>query len=228
MFAAEGLWYMVIPALAFAAAGLIALVTGRRVWLGVTAVLLVLWIAMLLFFRDPVRMLPEREWIVSPVDGTVVEVDTSGERTRVAIFLDLTNVHAVRSPVTGEVTGREDVRGKFHIASDPRAGEENQHTLLDISSAYGPLELKVMAGAVVRRVIVHPQPGDSVHAGQRIGFVRFGSRAELLLPPAVVVTVEEGDEVFGGVTLFADTLALEALRADSLRLDDRPEVRSAP
>lgn len=202
MFAPEGLWFLVIPAILFflLAAGA---VVWKKPWMFVVSgVVMLFWIAMLIFFRDPVRVLPPQDAIVSPTDGTVVEVETdSTGSVRVAIFLALYNVHAVRAPIEATVLSNEFVPGRFFRADNPEAGRRNQHVLLDLKTKYGLVKMKVISGAIARRVIVPLAVGEHIFPGHRIGFVRFGSRCEITYPAGFVPDVKIGDKVYGGITL---------------------------
>lgn len=204
MFAPEGLPFLVVPAVLFFLLALAGVIWKKKISFVFSGVALLFWIAMLVFFRDPVRVLPETDKIVVPTDGHVVEIEKlAGGATRIAIFLALTDVHAIRAPIAGEVTGYEFVPGSFLRADDPEAGKRNQHARLDISSKHGTVQMRAISGAVARRVLVHPRPGDVIEPGQRIGFVRFGSRCEIILPATLHPEVEIGQEVFGGVTILA-------------------------
>ncbi|MCB2200794.1 phosphatidylserine decarboxylase [bacterium] len=204
MFAPEGLPFLVVPAIVFFLFALAGVIWKKKYWFAFSGVALLFWIAMLVFFRDPVRVLPEPDTIVAPSDGHVVEIETlPNGATRIAVFLSLLDVHAIRAPIAGEVTGYEFVPGSFLRADDPEAGKRNQHARLDIESEHGLVQMRAISGAVARRVLVHPRPGDLVEPGQRIGFVRFGSRCEITLPSSLKPEVAIGQEVFGGVTILA-------------------------
>ncbi|MBD3166528.1 hypothetical protein GF324_08015, partial [bacterium] len=112
----------------------------------------------------------------------------------------LFNVHAVRSPASGVVASAAHHPGKFHPAFKPEAGRENEHVRLEIETDHGPVVLYTMAGFLTRRVINHAEQGDTVRAGERIGFVRFGSRAEVMFPPGFVPSIHVDEKVVGGVT----------------------------
>lgn len=206
MIAPEGLAYVALAAVLFFFAAFLALWRKWKRLLPVAGLLLILWMAMMLFFRDPVRPLPDPGAWVAPSDGRVLLVDRREDgRRHFAVFLSLFNVHAVRAPATGTVLSAEHVPGRFHRADLPEAGLENEHLRLVFSTERGPLELRLIAGKVARRIVCDLVPGDSVVSGQRIGFIRFGSRAELTLPPGMECPLRAGDKVTGGVTTIGRT-----------------------
>lgn len=201
MFAPEGLWFIAVPAVLFFGFALIGVTTKKGGWFAPSIFFLLFWFAMLFFFRDPARPMPEPDAIVSPADGTVVAVETDRwGATRIAIFLSPLNVHAIRAPMTAGVLDAEFIPGIFLRADDPEAGEKNQQERIILDTEYGRVVLRVISGILVRRVVVPLQAGDHLTAGERIGFVRFGSRSEITFPKPFRPIVRVGDPVYGGVT----------------------------
>jgi len=201
MFAPEGLWYIALPAAIFFGFALLAVVSKRGGWFVPSGLFLVFWLMMLFFFRDPMRPMPEEDAIVSPADGTVLEIETDRwGATRIAIFLSPLNVHAIRAPLKATVYDAEFIPGEFLRADDPEAGSRNQQIRALLETENGQVVLRVISGALVRRVIVPLKPGDQIIPGDRIGFVRFGSRAEITLPAPFRPIIRVGDPVIGGVT----------------------------
>jgi phosphatidylserine decarboxylase len=162
--------------------------------------------AVALFFRDPEREIPAGEdLVISPADGRVVEVASSAspDGARVAIFLSLFNVHVNRSPVSGRVRSVEYTPGAFKPAYDPGASTENERNTLAIDTPSGRVGVSQIAGIVARRIRCYKKVGDSVSRGERIGYIAFGSRTELTLPPEAEIVVSVGDRVRGGETVIA-------------------------
>lgn len=202
MFAPEGLWFIALPAILFFLFALIAVTAKRPGWFVPSLLFILFWLAMLFFFRDPIRPVAELDAIVSPADGTILAVE--GDRrgaTTIKIYLSPLNVHAIRAPLLATVTSSEFVKGEFLRANDPEAGERNQQVRAILQSEHGNVSLRVISGAVVRRVIVPLQPGQDLVPSERIGFVRFGSRCEITLPSPFRPIVRTGDPVIGGVTM---------------------------
>jgi len=156
---------------------------------------------MLFFFRDPKRKLPPNGKIVSPVDGKIVEIEEFPDgKKRIAIFLSLLNVHTVRTPMDAVVIKNQFFPGRFFRADRVEAGRDNQYVLLELDTEYGITTLRVISGAVARRVIVYPQKDDALKSGERIGFVRFGSRCEITFPEGFELFVKKGDRLKASVS----------------------------
>ena len=158
------------------------------------------------FFRDPDREIPSEAGVVlSPGDGRVVEVRSlpDGAGTRVSIFLSLFDVHINRSPVAGRVRSVEYRPGRFLPANLSRAALENERNELTIEAEIGEIRLTQIAGVVARRIVCRKKPGDEVSAGDRIGLIQFGSRLEVVLPPAALPEVSVGTRVKGGTSILA-------------------------
>jgi phosphatidylserine decarboxylase len=201
LFAPEGLWYIAVPAVLFFSFALLGVAVKKSGWFIPSGILLVFWLAMLFFFRDPVRPLPEQSAIVSPTDGTVLKIEENRQGyTTIKIYLSPMNVHAVRAPLKAEVFDSEFLPGEFLRADHPEAGDRNQQVRAILLTEYGRATLRVVAGVLVRRVIVPLDAGQMVVPGERIGFVRFGSRCEITLPSPFRPIVRAGDPVIGGVT----------------------------
>ena len=168
-------------------------------------------LACLLFFRDPRRELaPDPEMLYAPADGVVVGVDRAGEKwldggeaLRISTFLALHDVHVNRSPAAGRIVEAEEVRGGFAPAFLGRA-KRNHRKRLAIDDGRRRVVVVQIAGMVARRISSWAWLGDRVAAGQRIGLIHFGSRAELLVPAAEArALVSVGERVRAGVTPLA-------------------------
>lgn len=156
-----------------------------------------------IFFRDPDRSIPEGENIVlAPADGKVVAVSEmeTGEK-KVSIFLSVFDVHRNRSPVSGNVARVDYSKGKFLAAFKPDASEINEHTDVEIHSLKGVVRVRQIAGVLARRIICHLKEGQTVTRGQSLGFIRFGSRTDLIVPAGTHLTVGVGDRVKGGSSI---------------------------
>jgi phosphatidylserine decarboxylase len=165
---------------------------------------------MVYFFRDPEREIPTGERIIlAPADGKIVAIkpfpDWKGPfgepLVRISIFLSVFDVHVNRAPIAAlvqEVTHRP---GRFLAAWDEEASQENEQTLIRFATPDGDVWVKLIAGLIARRIVCRVQPGQKVAAGARIGLIRFGSRADCILPEAVVLRVRRGQTVKGGSTI---------------------------
>jgi len=182
----------------------------RSPWAGTVVLLLAAYIAY--FFRDPEREIPPGErLILSPADGHVVAIKPFPDWTgafgeplvRVSIFLSIFDVHVNRAPirsVVGAVTHRP---GRFKAAWAEAASEANEQTLIHFASPDGDVWVKLIAGLIARRIVVRIGQGDKVAAGERIGIIRFGSRADCILPATAELKVRRGQAVRGGTTVLA-------------------------
>jgi phosphatidylserine decarboxylase len=160
------------------------------------------------FFRDPERTIPkEPDTVVSPADGRVVvvtEEENSGRPgIRLSIFLAVWNVHVNRAPADGVITSLEYKPGMFLAAMRERASLENEQNVFTLSTDAGQMVFKQIAGLIARRVVSWKKSGDRVARGERIGLVRFGSRADVWLPKDAEIRVKLGDNVKGGSTVLA-------------------------
>lgn len=163
------------------------------------------------FFRDPERRTPrEHDVVISPADGRVIginEVNESqflhGRVRRVSIFMSVWNVHVNRAPVEGVVEYVHYHRGRFHIASLPKASLENEQVIIGISSPQGKIVVKQIAGILARRVVCYLREGQQVQRGERFGIIKFGSRLEVFLPLRAEIRVSLQENVRAGETIIA-------------------------
>jgi phosphatidylserine decarboxylase len=184
----------------------IVLVILRLWWPG--AVLIVLGLFVIYFFRDPERQIPnEPGAVVSPADGLVVEIvdEPRGERPgkRISIFLSIFDVHVNRAPVAGKISGMDYHPGKFMAAWKEKASDANEQNIITIATPRGEVTCKQIAGWVARRILCWTRIGDEVKLGQRIGMIRFGSRVDIWLPTDAEILVQRGKRVAGGATQIA-------------------------
>jgi phosphatidylserine decarboxylase len=195
--------------------------------LGYAGVALTAWCAY--FFRDPDRVTPSRdELIVSAADGVVQLVDQAtppdelgmgnGARWRVAVFMNVFDVHVNRIPADGTVTALRYRPGRFVNASLDKSSEGNERQSLKIAMADGrDLGVVQIAGLIARRIVCDVVEGQSVKAGQRFGMIRFGSRVDVYLPAGVEPFVAVGQRTIAGETVLADVRAQEPARAGEVR-----------
>ena len=164
------------------------------------------------FFRDPPRSVPAQPGIaVSPADGRVLLVQKvrdpylDRDALKISVFMNVFNVHSNRSPVEGVVKERWYRGGKYLNASLDKSSTENERMALWIHMDDGTEVTCVqIAGLVARRILCYAATGDRLSRGQRYGFIRFGSRVDLYLPPASIPRVSVGDKVSAGETVCAE------------------------
>jgi phosphatidylserine decarboxylase len=162
------------------------------------------------FFRNPPRFLPEDEsTVVAPADGRVLdvgEIETpSGEKMlRIGIFLSVFNVHVNRCPLAGRVVAIERGGSKYLAAFHREAESANVRCSMTLETAAGErFQVAQITGLITRRILCFPEVGEWVRRGDRFGYIRFGSRTDVLLPPRAVPKVRRGDRVKGGSSVVA-------------------------
>lgn len=164
------------------------------------------------FFRFPNRKVVLTDHtIITPADGKVVaieEVDEkefiNGKRTQVSIFMSVWSVHINWYPILGKVVSSEHFSGRYMAAWLPKSSTENERAVVVVETEkYGKILIRQIAGAVARRIITYAKPGDQVNSLNHLGFIRFGSRVDVLLPDDFEIQVKIGDMVTGGITQIA-------------------------
>jgi phosphatidylserine decarboxylase len=198
MIVATGVYY----ALFLLASGLLVGYLTRP-WAGIPFYILCLFC--LWFFRDPEREIPAGPVAVSPADGKVVLIRPEADgRTRLAIFLNVFDVHVNRSPIAGVIEKIQYRPGKFLVASHDEASLENEQNTLVVKGADGvSVEFSQIAGLIARRIVCYKKPGDAVRAGDRIGLIKFGSRVDLLFGSEWKLEVAVGQRVAAGSSIIA-------------------------
>ncbi len=161
------------------------------------------------FFRDPARdRVRGDDLILAPADGKVVSIVPidepsflQGPATRVAIFMNVFNVHVNRYPSDGSVGLRGYAAGKFLNAAVEKASLENEQATIGLVTRHGRLLIRQIAGLVARRIVTDHPEGQVVEQGTRLGLIRFGSRVDLFLPPSADVVVTTGQLTTAGETV---------------------------
>lgn len=170
-----------------------------------------LFVFLISFFRIPNRELTvEEKYVVSPCDGKVVVIEETvdpeyfkDKRLQISIFMSPANVHVNRNPVSGEVLYSQHHKGKFLVAWDPKSSTDNERHSVVIRNNNGEILVKQIAGALAKRIVNYLKVGQQVSQSDEMGFIKFGSRVDLLLPTGTEVTCKLGDTVKGGITVLA-------------------------
>lgn len=158
----------------------------------------------LYFFRDPERIPPAGNVMVAPADGKVVAVrELENGETRLSIFLNIFNVHVNRTPIAGTVRAVVYRKGKFINAGHEEASSENEQNTLVIEGRDTHVTCRQIAGLIARRIICYKKAGDSLKQAERIGYIKFGSRVDLIYGPEWETAVSVGDKVMGGTSVVA-------------------------
>ena len=174
--------------------------------------LVVFWFFVAAFFREPRRVqIHDDELVFSPCDGRVVVTEVVHEKEhidcemlQISIFMSITNVHMNWYPVGGEVEYTKHHHGRFLVAWHPKSSTENERATTVIKLKDGRRVLmRQIAGFVARRIVTYAKPGKRVKQNDRLGFIKFGSRVDILIPKDSELYVEIGDPVIGSQTPIA-------------------------
>ena len=163
------------------------------------------------FFRMPVRALTiSDDAIVSPADGKVVVIEEvepdefyKEKRIQLSVFMSPANVHVNRLPIAGNIVYNKYHPGKFLVAWHPKSSTDNERWSVVIENSKGSILCKQIAGALARRICNYSSVGQSFKQCDEYGFIKFGSRVDLLLPVGAKIHAKIGDVVKGGVTVLA-------------------------
>ena len=179
-----------------------------------TTILLFLLLVVVYFFRDPDRVLPERNNIVvSPCDGLILNIETSSlpeelggkdanEYTKISVFMNVTDVHVQRMPVSCKVKQIEYIKGVCINASFDKASKDNERNIVLVERENGDnLCIVQIAGFIARRIVCNASKDEVFKIGERYGMIKFGSRIELYMPKSYKVEVLKGQRVVCGETV---------------------------
>jgi phosphatidylserine decarboxylase len=163
------------------------------------------------FFRMPVRVLTiSDDAIVSPADGKVVVIEEvepdefyKEKRIQLSVFMSPANVHVNRLPIAGNIVYNKYHPGKFLVAWHPKSSTDNERWSVVVENSKGSILCKQIAGALARRICNYTTVGQSFKQCDEYGFIKFGSRVDLLLPVGAKIHAKIGDVVKGGVTVLA-------------------------
>jgi phosphatidylserine decarboxylase len=182
-----------------------------------TAAVILLLIFTFYFFRDPERKLSSglpANTIISPADGKIVAIESAENKypdffgdialTQVSIFLSPLNVHVNCFPADGILKYYNYIKGDYIVAFNHKSSDRNERTELGIETTEGKrLIFKQIAGFVARRIVCKVRLGEEVKAGSKFGMIKFGSRADILIPSDSVIRVKIGDKVKAGISVIA-------------------------
>lgn len=182
-------------------------------WLAMVlfVVTLALFLFIISFFRIPSRELTVNNGqVICPADGKVVVIEEitdeeyfKDRRLQVSIFMSPANVHVNRNPMSGEVVYNKYHKGKYLVAWHPKSSTENERWSVVTRNSHGEILYKQIAGALAKRICNYTSVGQQVKQGEEYGFIKFGSRVDILLPVGTKVNVEMNQAVKGGVTVLA-------------------------
>jgi phosphatidylserine decarboxylase len=170
----------------------------------------VLFLLVLNFFRSPFRRFPydSEGLVIAPADGTIVAIEEVTENEvlhckclLISVFMSVFDVHANWFPVNGVVKHVSHNKGRFMAAYLPKSSTENERSAVVITTKCGrDILARQIAGAVARRIVTYAKPGEPCHVDDQMGFIKFGSRVDIYIPPDSEVLVEMDQRVTGNQT----------------------------
>ena len=194
-------------AIAFFASALLTYIQNPLSWIAWIVTLFILQ-----FFRDPLRTkLSKKNVILSAADGKVIAIEkmtnpyTNKSSVKVSVFMNVFNVHSNKCPVDGKILEKYYYPGKFLNAALSKASLENERCAITIQTKEKKIITCVqIAGLIARRILCYKDKGDEVKAGERYGFIKFGSRVDLYLPTNASIKVNLGQTVKNTETIIAE------------------------
>lgn len=181
------------------------------IWCG-SIFLILFWFFIVSFFREPKRVVIHDEKLVfAPCDGTVVVVENKYEQEylkhemmQISIFMSMTNIHMNWSPVSGIIEYFKYHPGRFLLAWLPKSSEDNEHTTFVVRLESGhKILFRQIAGFLARRIVSYFKAGDMITQNKVLGFIKFGSRMDIMVPANSEILVTIGDRVIGTQTPIA-------------------------
>tara|TARA_B100001250_G_scaffold345094_1_gene314357 strand:- start:103 stop:759 length:657 start_codon:yes stop_codon:yes gene_type:complete len=181
-------------------------------WIGFLSIYLFSFLLIICyFFRDPIRkILYNEQDFLSPADGRIVSIKDwddpdIGKSTKIAIFLSVFNVHRQWTPLNATVINSAYNPGRFFGAFKNKASEKNEQTsILFCNNNENFFKIKQIAGFVARRIVNHMNPDLNVAQGEKLGFIKFGSRVEIIVPISFDIKVKKGMKVKGCKTIIGN------------------------
>lgn len=176
-----------------------------------SVVLVAFWLFIVSFFRIPSRDFTyDENAIVSPADGKVVVIEEvfdteyfNEKRLQISVFMSPANVHVNRYPFSGKVLYSKYHKGKYLVAWDPKSSTENERHSIVLENSKSTVLVKQIAGALAKRIMNYATVDEQVRQNDELGFIKFGSRVDLLLPIGTKVNVKIGDQVKNGISVLA-------------------------
>ena len=163
------------------------------------------------FFRYPKRQFKfVNDSVVSPSDGRIIAIKEifedeyfNDKRIQISVFMSPLNVHVNWYPISGEVKYAQYHPGNYLIAFHPKSSEKNEHTSIVLCNNNIELMYRQIAGYIARRIVYYPKVGQYVNQCDNSGFIKFGSRLDIILPKSIKVKVKLNQKVRGGKTILA-------------------------
>ncbi len=178
------------------------------------AILAVVLVWVLVFFRDPYRAVPlDKDILLAPADGKITDIEVvdedgfiGGPALRIGIFLNIFDVHINRAPCNAKVEKITHRQGRYKNAMSPESGQVNESNdlwLIRTDSPQDRVIVRQISGAIARRIVCRASEGQSLTGGEKFGMIKFGSRTELYVPVRgdARCVVKVGDKVKAGLSV---------------------------
>lgn len=193
-----GLILIIIPHIGSGRFGIVSFIVLQ----GIGVILLLFACFCVFFFRNPkINITQDRNAILSPCNGTVMEIEETENEKIIRVFLSIFSVHLQRAPVDGTIIDLSHKDGKFLAAWNPQAHILNEQNTFTIQGTDGVYVVRQVAGFLARRCVSWVKTGDTLKAGDKIGMIKFSSQVDLHIPKTGTVLVRKGDKVRAGITI---------------------------
>jgi len=178
----------------------------------ISLISIVVMVLVLRFFRVPSRRpFLDDKTVTAPCDGKVVVIENlnheaeylDGPALQISIFMSIHDVHINFIPIDGEIGYLKYHPGRYLLARHPKSSSLNERFSTGIETPFGNILIRQIAGYVARRIRCYASVGRRAIQGKELGFIKFGSRVDLFLPPGADVKVDLNQRVMGGVTPIA-------------------------
>lgn len=197
-------------------------------WL-VFSISLIMLLFIISFFRSPKRNFTvAHHQVICPADGKVVVIEEmtdteyfKDKRLQVSIFMSPANVHINRIPMSGKVSYSQYHKGKYLVAWSPKSSTENERHSVVIKSDNAEILVKQIAGALAKRIVNYLKVGEVVSQGNEMGFIKFGSRVDVLFPVGTQLNVKLNQKVKGGVTVLATIVTLIPVESEQIQEEEK-------
>ena len=204
---------IILLSVCFAVAIWVAVVLFLQTWLCITlSIVLLAFVACIIsFFREPKRpYVTDDSLVYAPADGKIVVIEevedkeyTEGTYLQISVFMSITNVHINWYPVSGTIEYFKYHPGRFIVAWHPKSSEENERTTTVVNTGKYHILFRQIAGLIARRIVSYVKVGEPAVQNEKFGFIKFGSRIDVLLPTDAEILVAMGDKVTGSQTPIA-------------------------
>ena len=204
----EGKKFLIILLIVLVVINVSIIITGKAFFILSCFISVLSFLFFLQFFRDPkINKTIGDDKIISPANGKVVFIGEAEEgeyfkkkKLQISIFMSPFDVHINRHPISGNIKYYKYHKGKYLVAWHPKSSTKNERTTTVIENSKIELLVRQIAGLVARRIINYSEVGSKVEQSSQLGFIKFGSRADIFLPLDFKPSIKVGEKTVAGVT----------------------------